>query len=232
VVWDADYFPFGEANVNPNSNVVNNFRFAGQYFDAETGLHYNYHRYYNPATGRYLTPDPIGLTGGTNLYAYANLNPITSTDPFGLLVDVVFNKATGGLYLRDRDTGKTLLTTAKSGHIEYGGPIPEGKWEILERAGDPDYWRLDALDTKPRNDIHDPTGRNEFRFHRPGGTIGCVALDEWKSWNQIKKLLNSTKTEVSNDNAVPFYKPWAKNILKYGDLIVIDVPIYSTGVPK
>jgi RHS repeat-associated protein len=68
VVWEADYKPFGEAEVNPNSSVVNNFRFPGQYFDAETGLHYNYHRYYDPKTGRYLTPDPIGLEGGINLY--------------------------------------------------------------------------------------------------------------------------------------------------------------------
>jgi RHS repeat-associated protein len=84
VVWEADYKPFGEASVNPNSAAVNNFRFAGQYYDAETGLHYNWHRYYDPKMGRYLTPDPIGLAGGINRYIYANLNPINSIDPLGL----------------------------------------------------------------------------------------------------------------------------------------------------
>ena len=84
VAWEGLYKPFGEADVNPNSSVVNNFRFPGQYYDQEAGLHYNYHRYYDPATGRYLTPDPIGLLGGINLWTYAENNSINNTDPLGL----------------------------------------------------------------------------------------------------------------------------------------------------
>jgi RHS repeat-associated protein len=84
IVWEGIYKPFGDADVNPNSSVVNNFRFAGQYYDEETGFHYNYHRYYDPNTGRYLTPDPIGLLGGINLWTYSGLNPINAIDPFGL----------------------------------------------------------------------------------------------------------------------------------------------------
>ena len=85
MVWKGDYKPFGESKVNASSLVVNNFRFAGQYYDTETGLHYNYHRYYNPTTGRYLTPDPIGLVGGINPYNYAINNPVNLIDPYGLL---------------------------------------------------------------------------------------------------------------------------------------------------
>ncbi len=59
VVWEAVMEPFGEVNV-VTAEIDNPLRFPGQYFDAETGLHYNYFRDYDPATGRYLQSDPIG----------------------------------------------------------------------------------------------------------------------------------------------------------------------------
>ncbi len=63
--------------------VDNPLRFQGQYYDPETGLHYNRHRYYNPANGRFMTPDPIGLAGGLNNYQYVP-NPTGWMDPLGL----------------------------------------------------------------------------------------------------------------------------------------------------
>jgi len=83
VVWEASYTPFGEATILTET-ITNNLRAAGQYFDAETGLHYNYFRYYDPSTGRYITSDPIGLNGGLNTYAYVGGNPLMFIDPFGL----------------------------------------------------------------------------------------------------------------------------------------------------
>lgn len=83
VVWQANYKPFGEAIITTET-IENNLRFAGQYFDAESGLHYNYHRYYDPSLGRYITSDPIGLEGGLNTYAYVGSNPLNSIDPLGL----------------------------------------------------------------------------------------------------------------------------------------------------
>jgi len=70
IAWQAHYRPFGEAVTT--GNLTLNLRFPGQYHDGETGLHYNWHRYYDPQTGRYLTSDPIGLVGGLNPYAYAH----------------------------------------------------------------------------------------------------------------------------------------------------------------
>lgn len=82
-VWEGRYNAFGEAQV-VTSTVENNLRLSGQYFDAETGLHHNFMRDYDPALGRYIQADPIGLAGGLNRYAYAGLSPLMAIDPDGL----------------------------------------------------------------------------------------------------------------------------------------------------
>jgi len=84
VVWQGEYQPFGGIDLTVG-DVANNIRFPGQYFDGESGLHYNWNRFYDPASGRYISADPIGLAGGINLYAYVEGNPITWLDSSGLL---------------------------------------------------------------------------------------------------------------------------------------------------
>ena len=83
VVWAVDYDAFGQARI-ARDLIHNPLRFAGQYHDPETGWHYNRFRYYSPELGRYLSRDPIGLLGGTNLYAYVDANPLNRLDPQGL----------------------------------------------------------------------------------------------------------------------------------------------------
>ncbi|WP_418128701.1 RHS repeat-associated core domain-containing protein [Variovorax sp. 375MFSha3.1] len=90
VGWSAQYKAWGEAReviseAGRRAGIVNPIRFQGQYFDAETGLHYNRYRYYDPASGRYVSPDPLGLAGGLNLYAYVGGNPVRGIDPLGLV---------------------------------------------------------------------------------------------------------------------------------------------------
>jgi RHS repeat-associated protein len=114
--WDSDPFGTSPANEDPDGDgaaLTYNLRFPGQYYDQETGLHYNYFRDYDPSTGRYIEPDPIGaliyqdialrnLLGNkqvmsamsgvlmsltpeyNHLYAYVQGNPLLLQDIYGL----------------------------------------------------------------------------------------------------------------------------------------------------
>ena len=104
-VWQWPYSAFGnnkptgvlKETPNPKAAITNqpvllkaagtsldvNLRFPGQYFDEESNLSYNYFRSYNAAQGRYTQPDPIGMEGGFNRFAYANSSPLMGIDPQG-----------------------------------------------------------------------------------------------------------------------------------------------------
>ncbi len=86
VVWDRQAEPFGGPHLlTADPDADNPARFPGQREAALTGLHYNYFRDYDPALGRYLQPDPIGLAGGdVNLYAYVGGDAIGRVDRNGL----------------------------------------------------------------------------------------------------------------------------------------------------
>ena len=83
VVWTWHSDPFGTTQAE-GKGFTYNLRFPGQYFDSETGTHYNYFRYYDPSTGRYITSDPIGMMGGLNTYTYVLNNPLRLIDMYGL----------------------------------------------------------------------------------------------------------------------------------------------------
>jgi RHS repeat-associated protein len=82
--WRAAVEPYGTAHVDPDSRAIIHLRYPGHYHDTETGLHQNRFRTYSPELGRYLEPDPVGLTGGLNLYAYSS-SPLSHVDVRGLI---------------------------------------------------------------------------------------------------------------------------------------------------
>lgn len=83
IAWRAQSTVWGEQIGRPAGPATTPLRFPGQYFDEETGLHYNYARYYDPASGRFTSTDPLGINGGDDCHAYV-VNPRTWIDPYGL----------------------------------------------------------------------------------------------------------------------------------------------------
>ncbi len=111
--------------------VEQNLRFQGQYADRETGLYYNTFRYYDPVIGHFTIPDPIGLAGGINTYAYAP-NPLMWVDPLGLSCGPSFFKGK-----MDKTTGfsASQMKTIKAGTKEWKQAIKEMQ-DVLNGSGD------------------------------------------------------------------------------------------------
>ncbi len=82
VMWRAEWLPWGAPHA-VTGTLAQPARFPGQWFQLEAGLHYNWHRHYDPTLGRYLQPDPLGVVPGPNVFAYANNDPLSQVDPKG-----------------------------------------------------------------------------------------------------------------------------------------------------
>lgn len=171
VVWEARYQPFGAVSL-PTATLTNNVRFRGQYFDAETGLHYNWNRYYHPAIGRYLTPDPIGAGAGElNLYIYASNNPIMFLDPFGLLT--LHYWAPGGTG-KDKWHGHVAVTLDDGTYISH--------WPA-SNAGYPYIFPTDAREPNKYYDILGEGGRLPQDI--PINGLDETAIKKW--WDNYDK---------------------------------------------
>ncbi|PIO91205.1 hypothetical protein CBI55_25800 [Pseudomonas syringae] len=136
IVWQAKYRAWGAVEKLVVNEVEQNLRFQGQYFDVETGLHYNTFRYYDPEIGRFITQDPIGLLGGENLYEYAP-NTINWIDPWGLSCRTNYVGRTPG---KNSKTGRTVIENMrKEGKIRGEGArmrfkSKDEKWYPIKEA--------------------------------------------------------------------------------------------------
>ncbi|WP_241295904.1 RHS repeat-associated core domain-containing protein, partial [Burkholderia stabilis] len=117
--------------------VDNSIRFPGQYYDRESGLHYNRFRYYDPQVGRYINQDPIGFDGGVNLYSYADNAPNIAFDPKGLFVPLIAAAAflgrgvLGGVVEIGMQGAKQIFGQVKNNWAD-GRPLADIDWDCVK----------------------------------------------------------------------------------------------------
>ncbi|MGS2871675.1 RHS repeat-associated core domain-containing protein [Enterobacter huaxiensis] len=188
VVWRQAESGAWSTRYRQEGLVSNPLRFQGQYYDEESGLHYNRYRYYEPESGRYISADPIGLDGGLNQYAYVP-NPLTWVDPLGLKCreteQTVWTNHGYKHFLPKNKSWKDIIKSTKTGPAKYthdvdiktleydvfntGMPVTNGKpWKVKDigqvigaSEGKESQWMRVELSA---NTIHGhPISLDEFR---------------------------------------------------------------------
>ncbi|WP_205913617.1 RHS repeat domain-containing protein, partial [Pseudomonas viridiflava] len=159
IMWSAKYRAYGNLATLDIAEIDNPLRFQGQYFDAETGLHYNRHRYYNPGTGRFLTPDPIKLAGGLNNYQYVP-NPTGWVDPLGLTSGCpdADSKNTGPVVGSAVSEASPKVPAPSGEALDWKSVVPlKGKYKGQVRE---DHVRLHNIDNpaKPQHGVFNGDG--------------------------------------------------------------------------
>jgi RHS repeat-associated protein len=137
VVWDAVWLPWGGVHSITGSATLD-ARFPGQWFQLETGLHYNWHRSYDPAIGRYTQFDPLGFVDGPSVYGYAGGSPGQNVDSDGQLVQVLaFCVRFPHLCAAAAASGAELIRRAVMPPITRPARPSGGQCSCTCRAGDP-----------------------------------------------------------------------------------------------
>ena len=177
VVYERNQTPFGETKGEyATGGVKVPLRFAGQYYDSESGFNQNWNRDYDPSIGRYLQPDPLGLDGGdVNIFSYVGQNPVMATDPDGLQsIAACGNPA-------------YAATCTEAGIIPKPWPVPLTPRDIWWPDKTPGQWsckaRADCNDNIPGNCPEDPKKRFAFG--------GGIANDLGSSRNAAKSNATS-----------------------------------------
>jgi RHS repeat-associated protein len=194
-LWKWDSLPFGETAPNINQSSLGamffKHRFPGQYRDPETGLHQNWHRDYDPQLGRYITSDPLGLSAGTNTYAYVHASPVSMTDSHGLYWEYCVGPGTGQLFYFNAATGiQSFIGYGNAGNgsglnnpsmqcVLNTGPPPIGNYSLgaPENRFGPNSMRLNPRDNRAATCNGARTGG--YFLHNPAsGSIGCIQLSD------------------------------------------------------
>ncbi len=163
VLCELERTAFGRTRARPGARAGTQLRFMGQYEDAETGLHYNHFRHYDPDIGRYISPDPIGMNGGINLYRYVS-DPNTMVDPLGLAGCQCVLLTKNGPSSRQVETsdGSDLYAWRKNS----GSSVVDG----------------DTLKSIPAHEDLSPEDQKKVKEDQRGKCAEPKAMSDYKAW--------------------------------------------------
>jgi RHS repeat-associated protein len=143
LVWNAVWTPWGQPHSITGSGLIN-ARFPGQWFQLEAGLHYNWHRHYDPSIGRYTQPDPLGFVDGPSGYGYAGGRPNMAVDLDGRAINIPIQLL--GVYCRANPsgcaalagtTGEVIKQIIEACMVAPGNVADTGVRQAWERDGAP-----------------------------------------------------------------------------------------------
>jgi RHS repeat-associated protein len=186
-VWGA---PVGADSTDGTVDTAGPLRFPGQYADPETGLHYNALRYYEPALGRYLSADPIGLLGGANPYAYVP-NPMGWLDPFGLTPSPTEDMQQLFRNVDEREFNEI----ARTGRFGTGEGQMEGKWFALEGEHAEQWGQLLNRGEGLTVETRIPRSLADQLHHHPGKLdgIGPGMYANGEQLEQVNRLMDGIR---------------------------------------
>jgi RHS repeat-associated protein len=216
VVWRGVSTPFGSTSIDNGqggpSGLCLNLRLPGQYFDAETGFHHNYHRDYSPELGRYLQADPIGLNGGMNLYGYCGNDPVNREDRWGLdYIDP--EQDPSGQYGFDPENYDT--DDFATGTLD-DATQQDGQNQTADIGGNWEQDYLDPFDDELDEMIQEAANEELAYSYKEGGVIDEDLADIVKAINSQQKAF---QVELKTD---PHYKK--------PDLLRILESVYGKGL--
>ena len=209
VVWSATYDSFGKTTIGTET-ITNNLRFPGQYYDTETGLHYNWNRYYDPETGRYMRVDPVGE--GLNLYLYVQNNPLKYIDPKGLQtlfkdsnqssvsnnlvykndVDIYNENVNNPFYLETVGVTHYPNTSSSTNNIS----LASGNNEVAGLTNDEIYYPSNPVSTStfiPSGNVKDQVANSKPKNSLVGPISGGVGVAAGAAERISKRLLSPKK---------------------------------------
>ena len=196
IVWRANVSPWGTAQTTGPASL--NLRLPGQYYDEETGLHDNWHRTYDPSTGRYLQPDPLGYPDGPDAYLYVSGDPVNRVDSMGLYAEDVHYYMTYFLALLagiDAKQARVIAMAAQT--IDNVNPYTDA-FPSLAAGGNLDareryHFTQDGFDPEPgAGDIlytteYDPNTGMEYQVASYSSEYQLRRLSAWNN-TQIQTL--------------------------------------------